>query len=281
MKGLRLTLAAVFLLGAARTGDAGFDWKKVDPEKALSGAGKVAKAAAGLSDADEEALGEEVAAYLCARYGLLRDSALTRYVQLTGHTVARRAGRPNVTYRFAVLDTDEVNAYAAPGGYIFVTKGLLRFIENEAELAAALAHEVAHVAHRHAAKAVRKANLLEGGVELASAAKDSPALKGASDFTIHLLFQGFSRKDEEEADAAGLDYALAAGYPASGLEMLLDRLAGQKTNQDRFKALGKSHPPASERVKTVRRRIAARNPDGKGPLHEARFRTATAALRRE
>ncbi len=259
MKKFAPALSLLLAVSAA----AAFDLKSLDMDKAVSGAAKVAKGAFKMSDKDEAALGRETGSYLCARYGLLKDPALTRYVDLVGQSVARRSDRPDIAYHFGVLDTDEINAYAAPGGYIFITKGMLALLKDEAELAGALAHEVAHVAKRHVAKAIQKANLLEGGIELASAQKDNPAaLRAANDFTVGLLFKGFDRKDEAESDRAAVAYAKAAGYDPAGLVRVLERMAQANPGENRFKALGKSHPPAKDRL-AVARKEAGGQPGGK------------------
>ncbi|WP_428623529.1 M48 family metalloprotease, partial [Sedimenticola sp.] len=102
--------------------------------------------------ADVEAeikVGREIAARILGRFGVLEDARLTRYVNLVGKSVALNASRPEIEFRFAILDTQSVNAYAAPGGYIFVTKGALDLMQDEAELAGVLAHEIAHVTEKH------------------------------------------------------------------------------------------------------------------------------------
>jgi len=249
----RLWLLFLFIVPAAA---AAVNLKNIDVNKAISGAKKTAKGVAGLSDKDEAALGRDVAGYLCARYGLVRDEKVARYVSLVGQSVARRGGR-DIPYYFGVLDTDEVNAYAAPGGYVFITRGLLKLLSDEAELAGALAHEVAHVAQRHAAKEIKKANLLDGGLDLASAGDARVGnLRAASDFTVGLLFKGFSRKDETAADQAAIRFAADAGYSAQGFARVLDKISAGKKDDNAFKAIGKSHPPAAQRLKSIQPLLA-------------------------
>ncbi|HRY29006.1 MAG TPA: M48 family metalloprotease [Elusimicrobiota bacterium] len=248
--------------------------------KVFSGTKKVAQGMMKVSDKDEIALGREVASYLCARYGLVRDPALTKYVGLVGRTVAQGCDRPEIPYHFGILNTDEVNAYAGPGGYIFITKGLLRGLKDESELAGALGHEIAHVARRHVAKEIQKGNLIQGGVELASAREESPeAFKAVSDFSIKLLFKGFSRGDERESDQKALSYAATAGYTPAGFQNLLNRLAAEKSGETRLKALNKSHPPSSDRARLVQREIETEKWDLSLPANEPRFLAAVAALK--
>lgn len=279
-RGWLLTHYAVVIFLAFPAFASGLDLKKLDMDKVRSGAEKVAKGVTKMSDADEAALGKEVAAYLSARYGLLRNEGLTRYVGLVGKAVARRGDRPYLAYHFGVLDTEEVNAYAAPGGYVFVTKGLLRFVKDESELAGVLAHEIAHVALRHVAREIQKGNLLEGGLELATARKNSPeAFKAVNDFTIQLLFKGFSRQDEAESDRAALDYAARTGYDPAGLGRVLSRMAEGKKDENRFKALNKSHPPAQDRLRTVQEKIAGQSWKAGLVVNDARFTAETVLLR--
>lgn len=264
---------------AAALSAAAFD---LDLNKALSGASKIAKGSVKMSDKDEVAVGRETASYLCARFGgLVQDPALTRYVALTGQAMARRAGREGIPYHFGILNTDEVNAYAAPGGYIFITRGLLNFLKNESELAGVLAHEVVHVSQRHVAKAVQKGNLLQGGVELASSGReDSEAFKAVNDFTIKLLFNGMDRKDELESDREALALAASAGYTPAGFHRFLERLSQAKSDENRFKALGKSHPPAADRCRLADAEIRKSNWDLARPSGETRFALQTASLKK-
>jgi beta-barrel assembly-enhancing protease len=225
-------------------------------------------------------VGKDVAAYLCARYGLLRDEAATRYLTLVGRAVARKCDRPELAWHFGLLDTEEVNAYAAPGGYVFVTRGLMRLVKDESELAGVLAHEVAHIAKRHAVKEIQKGNLLQGGIELAAARKDSPeAFKAVSDFTIQLLFKGYARQDEVEADRAAPEYAASSGYDPAGLGRVLARLSEGKKDENRFKALNKSHPPAKDRLKTVADKLSGQSWKAGLVANDARFFAETLSLR--
>lgn len=275
----RVTASAALAVALACSASWALDLKKLDMDKVMSGAGKVAKGVMKMSDADEVTVGKEVAAYLCARYGLLRDEAAARYVGLVGRALARKSERPGLVYHFGILDTEEVNAYAAPGGYIFVTKGLFRLLRDEAELAGVLAHEITHVTKRHAVKEIQKGSLLQGGVELASAGKDDPSLKAVNDFTIQLLFKGYARQDEAESDRAALDLAARTGYDPTGLGRVLTRLTEGKKDENRFKALNKSHPPAQDRLQTVTAKLAGQSWKAGLTSNEARFTAETGFLR--
>src|ERR1039457_2033269 len=117
-----------------------FDLNDLDVGKVVSGGAKLAKAAGGLSDQDEISVGREVSANLAARYGLVEDLSEARYVNLVGQAVVSRCDRKKIPYHFGILRASEINALAAPGGYIFVTQGLLATLKDESELAGILAH---------------------------------------------------------------------------------------------------------------------------------------------
>src|SRR5262249_13200644 len=132
---------SVFAFSSVRA----FDLSNVDLDKVVLGGTKLAKAAEGVSDEEEIKIGRDVAANLAARYGIVEDAAKVKYVNLVGQAVVRQCYRKKIPYHFAILHTAEINALAAPGGYIFITQGLLESLKDESELAGVLAHEVTHV----------------------------------------------------------------------------------------------------------------------------------------
>lgn len=232
------------------------DWlKKVDPRKAVS----VAKAATDSYDEEEEvAIGRVVAARVLANYPLSENTKLQKYVTMVGQTVAAYSERPSLDWHFIVLDSELVNAFAAPGGYVFVTTGALSQMSSEAELAAVLGHEIAHVNEKHVLQAVKRGNVVSASLDFAA---DGVANGGITDemgekigqLAFDKLFSsGFSRKDELEADRTGVQLASSAGYrSASYLDFLraLDRLAG--SNSSSFRQLGSTHPKPGDRITSV------------------------------
>jgi predicted Zn-dependent protease len=198
-----------------------------------------------ISTEKEIDIGRGIAATIAGRFPVSSDAALTRYVNLVGLTVASQAPRPDITYRFAVLETPIVNAYSAPGGYVFITRGALGLIENEAELAGVLAHEVAHVNRRHVVEQIRKSDTMRGVRDLANirgAVLDSVVGTGAS-----VLFTGLSRGDELEADSLGLEYAASAGYDPGGLAAFVARL-DRHASEGALSEFFATHPKPDERV---------------------------------
>lgn len=208
-------LAAAFLSsceslqisGGGRTYDLG---------KVVSAAQRV-KEALVISPETERRIGREAAANLAAKHGIFDDPGATRYVNLVGLALVRKARRKDVSWRFAVLNTLDVNAYASPGGFIFVTKGLVKMCEDESELAAVLAHEIQHVDRKHALTALRRNNLIEAGSEWLK--KD---LDIASRFIIGQMERGFDKGDELEADRHGILLLAKAGYDPTGLPRALE-----------------------------------------------------------
>jgi predicted Zn-dependent protease len=248
MKAILLTFAICLLpcwCGALDLGD-------LDMQKVVSGGAKLAKAAGGLSDQEEIQVGREVAANLAARYHLVEDAAKVHYVNLVGQTVVRHCDRKKIPYHFGILHTAEINALAAPGGYVFITQGLLESLKDESELAGVLAHEVSHITRQHIVKAIRQANLLEGGQDLASATgKEMSQFSQLSDFSVNLLSKGLSRDDELEADKLGTILAAKAGYDAYGLRRSIETLAAKEKADLLLAHFNKTHPSAADRLKVI------------------------------
>jgi len=249
-----------------------FDFNDLDVGKAVSGGAKLAKAAGGLSDADEIAVGREVAANLAARYGLVEVAGKVRYVNLVGQTVVSHCDRKKIPYHFGILHTYEINALAAPGGYIFITQGLLDILKDESELGGVLAHEVTHVVRRHIVKAIRQGYLVEAGQDLASAAgKDVSRYSQLSDFSINLLSKGLSRDDELDADKGGTILAAKAGYDPAGLRRSIERLSARQKADVLLGRFNKTHPPAAERLKVIDDVIRQNHLAGPGERLDQRF----------
>lgn len=202
-----------------------------------------------FSDAEERELGLKVSAQLRDRYGVVQDAKVTKYVSLVGTVLAKAGSRPALDWQFIVLDTDAVNAYAAPGGIIHITRGALALIKTEAELAGVLAHEIAHVTEKHTIKAIQKAKGIEAGVDLADkgAVTDLFANKA-----YEMLFENaFDRGDELDADKTGVRMSGAAGYAPTALSGFLGRLAERNKNVKEPNGLFASHPLIKERTEKI------------------------------
>ena len=229
----------------------------------LGAAGGALAASFPIGFPKEREIGRGIAATLAGRYPVSADSALNAYVDLVGQVVAQQSPRwAEVPFRFAVLETDEVNAFAAPAGFIFVTRGALSLMESEAELAGVLGHEVAHVDEKHVLERVRKGDMLQRA--RSEADLTGPLLDEAFGAGAGALFTGLGRGEEMESDSMGMLYAAAAGYRADGLLTFVQRLgaAEQSPSGPRIlRALGQTHPKAADRMEALRRQAAARGID--------------------
>ncbi|MBI1291898.1 M48 family metalloprotease [bacterium] len=255
-----------------------------DSEKnlALVNAGeKMANAALPMSYEDERALGGSVAIASFEKYGsLLNNAEVQRYVTLVGLTVAAKTNRPDVPFRFAVVDSDDVNAWAAPGGYIFLTKGALVLMEDEAQLAGVLGHEIAHVCRYHMVTMLQRGRLLSAAAEGASAfGGDSARIASGVNGGLDVLFEkGYDRKMEYEADVVGMDYAAAAGYDPTGLRRYLTGL--EKTGSGKGGGwLESTHPDLVDRVTGLDTAYANGYQELGGAVQKERFAAMTKSLR--
>ena len=220
-----------------------------------------------IGEKEEIEIGRAMAANVAGRYGVVRDWSLTRYVSMVGETVARKSNRPDLTYHFAVLDTDIINAFSCPGGYIFVTRGTLATVESEAELASVLAHEVCHVAKKHIVKEIEKQKFFRAGNEVAGNLlhTDPKLFSAVTSFGTDLLFKGLSRSDEYQADSLALDYAAGAGYDPRGLLTFLEKLKlkGTASNIEGTKLLFATHPQIDDRITRVSGAVGKMSPHEK------------------
>jgi len=202
------------------------------------------------STAEEISLGREIAGNLLGAAPLVKDVALQKYVNSVGRWVASQSERPELPWRFGVIESEDLNAFAAPGGYIMLTKGLYRKLQNEAQLAGVLGHEIAHVVKKHQLKVLQKQQLLSMGAGLLSDkyAKDNALISKAIGSGAEISARSLDKSAEYEADRLGLSYATRAGYEPYGLAEVLQTL-GQSSSSDASVALlFKTHPHPDERL---------------------------------
>jgi beta-barrel assembly-enhancing protease len=225
----------------------------------------------------ERSVGRAVAARLARQYGVLRAPEFTAYLNALAAGVARISARPEVEYRAAVLNTNEINVYAAPGGYILFTRGAIFAMESEAELVAVLAHEIAHIALGHAGEFRADASWLElfggalGGGGFLNSAIDS----SAKELHQMLLERGRQKQFELDADSAGALYASTLGYDPRALAAYLQRAAARPGAE----TLTRTHPPAGERARALLEFADANQLPG-ARVERERFLRARAALTR-
>ena len=242
-----------------------------------------------FSEEEEAALGAKAFTPAVQQQGgFFRDRELEEYVQGVGMRLARVSHRPNLNYRYRVLNSSVPNAFALPGGYIVINRGLLVGLENEAEMAAVLGHETAHVTAKHSLAGYQRAmasNVLVAGVVLATGG--TTGVQEISGITASLIENGYSRDQEREADWLGIDYMVKAGYSPEGAVQLQEyfyrQLEGGK-NPMWAEGLFRTHPFSKERLDNARARIAERYPDTvKNPsytLNGTVFLRKTARLRK-
>src|SRR5207237_1171248 len=160
-----------------------------------------------ITQEEERKLGENVSTSLRDKFGVYQDAEVAKYVTLVGNVLAQGSSRANLNWTFIVLDTDAVNAFAAPGGIIHVTRGLLGLAKNEAELAGVLGHEITHVTAKHTVRFIQKSKGISVGSDLAGGGSTRDyIISKMSEKAFHVLLDGtFSREDENEADKDGVE----------------------------------------------------------------------------
>jgi beta-barrel assembly-enhancing protease len=262
---LLMLLALVLATSAARAGfpsldNLGESLKKV--EDTAGKVGKVAKGATGLSLEEEIAIGDAVALEIVSRYnGLWRDEAATQRVNVIGKVLGRYALRQDLTWRFGVLNSDAVNAFSAPGGRVFITRGLYKLAKNDDELAGILAHEIGHIDRRHALRIIARGELLAGVSELVSerSADFAKYEEVIGNISKELLDKGFDPNTEFDADKNGRALAKTTGFAPGGLRAALETL--RKSSAGKSAETFSTHPPLDERLK----RLPTDAPPGAAP----------------
>ena len=205
-----------------------------------------------FTDAEEQQLGQQVSDKLRVRYGVVQDKAVHKYVTLVGTVLAQASSRPNLPWKFIVLDTDGVNAYAAPGGFIHITRGALSLLQSESELADVLGHEIAHVTEKHTIKAIQQGKL----VALTAEMTRNQIMSAVADKSYEILFEGaYDRGQELDADEKGVALANKAGYAPGGLGAFLARLDERNKNNPDRNGLFASHPATKERIEKLANEI--------------------------
>ena len=211
-----------------------------------------------VGESQEISMGQEGAKAAAAQMGVYPDSALQRYVNALGQTLAKASERPNLPWRFTVIDDPIVNAFALPGGPIFVSRGILAHMNSEAQLVSVLGHEIGHVTAKHSVSQMSKQQLLQIGLIGAMVVK--PELQqfgGAAQQGLGLLFLKFGRDDETQADELGFRYMTAANYAPTEMAAMfrtLERLSGGETSRGTPEWMS-THPDPGNRVQKTQQRI--------------------------
>jgi len=244
---------------------------------------RVGDAVQPMPEATEVAIGENVALRSIGRTnGIHPDNDLQLYVNTLGLSIARLSDRPGLPWTFVVLDTDEASAWACPGGVIFITAGTIKQMQDEAELAGVIAHEISHVTLRHMVTMIQRSEFVSGGLDAASIIEEKVSQYNVvADLALEILFEkGFDRKMEYQADASGVELAAVAGYDPKGLPRFLDRMSGVQGRRHGGNWLMSTHPPIRERIQGINshlQKVGLSQVDG--ATARDRFQARTALLR--
>lgn len=240
----------------------------------------------GMSESQELQVDKEVAAHQFSMdLGAMQDDSVNRYADEIGARMSGNTHRPGMPYNYRVLNANYVNAYTFPGGSMGVTRGIMLDMEDEAQFAALLGHEMGHVNARHAAQRQGQALLAQAavvGVAVASRESQWAQMAGiASQIGASALLSAYSRDNEREADALGQEYMVRSGYPAEGMTRLHQMLLSREQAQPNLlQTMFSTHPMPAERVQTARQLAETRYKDSAArPRQRERYMDKTARVR--
>ena len=265
--------ALLLLLVALPAG--AFDFNRLDLNKIGGLMGK-AKDVQEVDEKGEIQIGQGVASNLLGAAPLVADERMQKYVNQTGRWLALHTERPDLDWHFGVLDSPNINAFATPGGYIFITRGLLLKLHNEAELAGVLAHEIAHVLRRHHLNAIQKSarvGLVADVLSIATQNKQhSEALDKVINAGTELYARGLDKDDEFEADRMGVVIAARAGYDPYALPAVLQTLDAMNPQDSGLALMFKTHPAPASRLELLDKAMqSSLDPYAGQPTLAARF----------
>ncbi|MBS1237797.1 MAG: peptidase, partial [Deltaproteobacteria bacterium] len=207
-----------------------------------------------LSESEEIQLGKQTDTEVRKEYGVYEDQKLNAYLNDMCQRLAKVSHRPNLPYKFEIVDASAVNAFAVPGGYVYFTRGILANLNNEAELAGVMGHEIGHITARHSAQQYSRAQLAQFGLVVGGLFMPD-LVSGVAQLGVGMLFLSFSRDNERQADSLGVEYASKAGYDARELAAFFETLERMNPGSDRSGLPGwfSTHPSPEDRVVTVRK----------------------------
>jgi predicted Zn-dependent protease len=228
-----------------------------------------------VGEQQEIQMGQQADQEISAAVGLYQDPDLESYIQRLGATLAAQSERPQLQWQFKILDDASVNAMALPGGYIYVTRGLLTYMNSEAELAAVMGHEIGHVTARHTVNQISKQQLAQVGMVLGMIVR--PELRNYGNLAevgMGLLFLKYGRDDEREADTLGLRYMTRAGYdprPMADVFSTLERVGNAEGAQGRVPEWLSTHPAPENRRASITQQVAQLGTPAGGTVDREEF----------
>jgi predicted Zn-dependent protease len=216
-------------------------------------------AACGISRQQEVQMGQEYAAQINAQLPIVRDPELNRYINVLGDSLARLTSRADLDWHFFIVDARDVNAFAVPGGFIYINRGLIERTTKMDEVAGVLAHEIGHVVQRHSVEQMEKAQGANIGVTLAcvlTSVCNSQIAGAAINLAGGAVFARFSRQDELEADMEGLNNVVRAGISPAGIVTMFQKLlAERRSRPSSVEAWFRTHPLEEDRIAAIQARI--------------------------
>lgn len=215
--------------------------------------------ACGISQQQEVQMGQEYAQQINAQLPIVRDPELNRYINVLGDSIARLTSRRDLQWQFFIVDAKEVNAFAVPGGFVYVNRGLIERADQMDELAGVLGHEIGHVVKRHSIKQMEKAQGANVGVTLAcilTSICNSQIAGAAINIAGGAVFARFSRQDEAEADIEGFNNVVRAGISPAGIVTMFQKLiAERRSRPGAVESWFITHPLEEDRIQAVQARI--------------------------
>ena len=213
-----------------------------------------------VSTQQEVQLGTQYAQQINAQLPIMRDANVNSYINSLGNSLARVADNRNLSWRFYIVDSREVNAFAVPGGFVYINRGLIERARTMNQLAGAMAHEIAHVTQRHSVEQMAQAQRADAGLTLAcilTSVCQSGAASAAIQVSGSALFAKFSRDDESEADRYGVQYLVAAGIDPRGMvDMFQTLLNERRSRPTAVDAWFRTHPLEEDRIAETQAQIA-------------------------
>lgn len=226
----------------------------------------------GTSDEEEIAIGRQIAGNLLGASPLVKDDRLQKYVNDVGRWVASQSERPDLPWHFGVLDTSDINAFAAPGGYVFVTRGLYMQLKNEAQLAGVLGHEIGHVIRKHHLKILQQSSLIDlGGQALARQAGENEKIKQLIGSGAEVMSRSLDKNAEFEADGIAVVLSARSGYDPFSFAEVLQGLNQIAKDSNSVELLFKTHPLPDARLEKLSEAMGNRLDNIKGLTLDKRY----------